>query len=186
MNSELASCKIIRFPIELVRSEPVVLWDIDPDYHEIDRVMSHRCDEDGEGQVVPDYFGEAEAETLEVIAALDRTDPAVYRAALRKLVGDAVAVAVPACREWQKVKQEYFDRLRLFEANKDRGFFERRLKDYIPAYEYHVEAAYEAAQRAHGIARVVGFALEDKLWQPRDPHDLSWMEPVPPRAKVVG
>lgn len=56
----------------------------------------------------------------------------------------------------------------------------------MPAYEHHVEAAYEAAQRAHGIARVVGFVLESKPWQPRDPHDLSWMDPVPPCTKVAG
>lgn len=127
MNSDLASCKIIRFPIELVRPEPIVLWDIEPDYHEIDWVMSHRSDEYGEGQVVPDYFGEAEAETIEMIAAFDRTDPAVYRAALRKRVDNAVAAAVPACREWQKVKLEYFNRLRQFKANKGARFFESRL-----------------------------------------------------------
>jgi hypothetical protein len=184
MNSELASCKIIRFPVELVRSEPTVLLDIAPDFYEIDWVMSHRCNEDGEGQVVPDYFAEAEAETLDVIAALDPADPA-YRAALGKLLDDAVGVAIPACREWQTVKREYLDRVRLVEANKDSGFFERRLEDYMPTYEYHVEAAYEVAQRAQGIARVVGFALDDKPWEPRDPHDLSWMDPMPTRAKVA-
>ncbi len=186
MNSELASCKIIRFPIELVRPDPLVLSDIAPDYHEIDWIMSHRFDEDGEDQVVPDYFAEAEMETLEEITTFDRADPAVYRAALGKLVNDSVAIAVTACREWQKVKREYLDRVRLVEANKDSGFFERRLEDYMPTYEHHLEAAYEAAQRAHGIARVVDFALEGKPWQPRDPQDLSWMDPAPPRAKVAG
>lgn len=185
MNSEQPSCKIIRFPIELVRPEPVALWDIAPDYYENDRVMSHRCDEDGEGLIVPDYFAEAETETLEGIAALDPADPA-YRTALRKLVVDAVAAAISACREWQRVKREYFDRLRQFEANKGSGFFECRLEDCLPVYEHHVETAYEAAQRAHGIARVVDFALEGKPWQPRDTHDLSWMDPLPSRAKVAG
>lgn len=184
MNSELASCKIIRFPVELVRSEPAVLLAIAPDFYEIDWVMSHRCDKDGEGQVVPDYFAVAEAETLNVIAALDPADPA-YRAAVGKLLDDAVGAAIPACREWQKVKREYLDRVRLVETNKDSGFFERLLADYMPTYEHHVEAAYEAAQRAQGIARVVDFALADKPWQPRDPHDLSWMDPVPTRAKVA-
>lgn len=186
MNSELASCKIIRFPIELVRHEPLVLNDIAPDYYEIDWVMSRRCDEDGVGQLVPDYFAEAEAETLEAIATFDRADPVVYRTALRKMVDDAVAASIPACREWQRVKQEYFDRVRQFEANKGSGFFERRLEDYLPTYEHHTEAAYEAAQHAYGIARVIGFALEDKPWQPRNTHDLSWMDPAPPRAKVAG
>jgi len=185
MNSELASCKIIRFPVELVRLEPFVLSDIAPDFYEIDWVMSHRCNEDGEGQVVPDYFAEAEAETLDVIAALDPADPA-YRAALIKLLDDALAAAIPICREWQTVKREYLDRARLVEANKGSGFFERRLADYMPTYEHHVETAYEAAQRVQGIARVVDFALADKPWQPRDPHDLSWMDPVPTRAKVAG
>jgi hypothetical protein len=184
MNSELASCKSIRFPVELVRSEPTVLLAIAPDFYEIDWVMSHRCNEDGEGQVVPDYFAEAEAETLDVIAALDPADPA-YRAALGKLLDDAVGAAIPACREWQKVKREYLDRVRHVETNKDSGFFERRLEDYMPTYEHQVEAAYEVAQRAQGVARVVDFALDDKPWQPRDPHDLSWMDPMPTRAEVA-
>lgn len=172
---------VVRFPLELVRPDTAVLWEIEPDYREIDGIMIHREDENGESMVVPDFLREAAIETEQVISTLDRRDPTAYRAALKQMVAAAVAKAIPACRAWQPIRREYHERWRLMTMNKRNGFFERLLEDFRPVYEHHAEVAYEAAQRAHGIDQAVNAALEGRTWQPIDLNDLSWMF-APPRV----
>jgi hypothetical protein len=167
---------VIRFPLELVRPDTRALRQIEPDYFEMEEVVIARNQGGNEPNWVPDFAGEAEAETLPLIEAIDRTDPATYRAALKKLVADAVAAAVPVCRAWQPIRHEYQARRQRADANPDSGFFSRMLGDYISCYHHHLEAAYKAAQRAHGIERAATFAMDGKQWQPFDPNDVSWMD----------
>ncbi|WP_029313672.1 MULTISPECIES: hypothetical protein [Acidiphilium] len=176
MAVEPIAYNVIRFPLELVRPDTRALRQIEPDYFEMDEVVIARNQDGNEPNWVPDYAGEAEAETLPMIEAIDRTDPAAYVAALKKLVADAVAAAVPVCRAWLLIRHEYLARRQRAHANPDSGFFSRMLGDYISRYHHNLEAAYKAAQRAHGIERAATFAIDGKQWQPFDPNDVSWMD----------
>jgi hypothetical protein len=167
------SSNVIRFPVERVRMDTCVLNDIAPDCYDYER-MTIRRDGDG-GCIIDTTSQDAEFEILPVIEALDRSDPAAYRAAIEAILDDAVKEAIPLCLAFRAVEQEYFVRMQRYEKNPDRGFFERMFEAYIPVYEDHLEAAHRAYQRALGISRVVSFAREGQPWQPRGKADSEWL-----------
>jgi hypothetical protein len=164
---------VIRFPVERVRMDRDVLNEIAPDFYEHETMAIRR--DGGECCTLDTTSEDAELETLPMIEALDRSDPVAYRTALKAIVDDAVKEAIPLCRAFRMVEQEYFVRMQRHEKNPDSGFFERMFEDYIPTYEGHLEAAYQANKRVLGISRAVCFARDGQPWQPRGKADSEWL-----------
>lgn len=164
---------VIRFPVEMVRLDTDTLFGIAPVFYAFETMRLQR---DGdETCTVDDIFQNAEREILPVVEALDRSDPEVYRDALKKIIADAVAEAMPSCRAFKPVEMEYLVRMQRHEKDPDNGFFGRMVDDYQPTYEAHLEAAYHAYQRVLGITRVLSFAREGQPWEPSGQCDSEWL-----------
>lgn len=173
---------VIRFPIEMRRTEIWALGEVAPDVREIDLIAERH----GFDPPRLDLRETAEADTLEKIEALDQSDIGAYRMRLRVMADQAIAVAIERSLAWKKAHAEAIR----MEARHDaapvaqRGFFQRSMHDANQIAAVKALLAHEAVQRAYGIDWVTDLALRNEPYAPFDANKemMLLMETMPPRS----
>jgi hypothetical protein len=167
---ETITANVVRFPIELREASLLTLGAIEPDLREIDVI----AEAFGLDAPDPDLTGQAELDCLDELSrGLLPEDKAMRQALLRRIEEAALRPAIAACRQarqsaWSAAELQARADVARTSASANAGFFSCLAEDAAKASAEQMLTAFRLAQRARGVSRVIGFALNGQSWKPFD------------------
>jgi hypothetical protein len=162
---------VIRFPVERDgRPSLALLREIAPDSRDVFYTVDAF-------KIAPPVHGlrdSADRETAEyILNQVDDQPGPRRRQELDGLLAPLVAKAVRLCQEWSRMQREIDLAYLNYEKARDRNDQASQL--WMEVYEAKIMAsvhllieAYEASERAEGVARAVAYAMRGDPWEPFD------------------